>query len=98
MLQEPYHPCMTDAIEELLDVGVQDGVHPGAHDPKRERIQRIMLASPWPESIREPQEISLIYGIQHFHHAALDDLVFQRGDAERPLAAVRLGDVFSPRR
>lgn len=28
----------------------------------------------------------------------LDDLVFQRGDAQRPLSAVRFGDVLTPRR
>src|SRR6266511_1516497 len=40
----------------------------------------------------------LVDGVQDFHHRSLNDLVLQRGDAQRPLPAVRFGDVLTPRR
>ena len=42
-------------------------------------------------SVGEAEEVRLVDGVQHLHHRALDDLVLQRGDAERPLPAVGLG-------
>ena len=56
-----------------------------------------MLAAPWPEPIREPEEIFLVDRVQHLDHRALDDLVLQRGDAQRALPSIRLGDVPPPR-
>src|SRR3954447_4885574 len=52
-----------------------------------------MLASPWPEPVREPEEILLVDRAQHCCRGSLDDLVFQRRDRERALAAVFLRDV-----
>ena len=60
MLDKTDQPIMTDRIEEAADVGVQYPVHRRARDPDRQRVQRIMLAAPWPEPIREPEEIFLV--------------------------------------
>src|SRR2546428_6531935 len=38
---------------------------------------RLMLAPPWPESVRKPQEVHFIYRVQYLDGGALDDLVFQ---------------------
>jgi len=49
-----------------------------------------MRLAPWPEPVGEAQEVHLINGVQHLGDGTLDDLVFQRGYAERPLPPVRL--------
>jgi site-specific DNA recombinase len=98
MLQEPHHPGVADAVEERPDVGVQNPVHFPQIDPVGERVQRIVLGTPRPEPIGEAEEVRLVDGVQHLHHRALDDLVLQRRDAERPLPAVGLRDVLPPRR
>ena len=45
---------------------------------------------PGPETVAEAEEVLLVDRIQHFDHRPLDDLVFQRRDAERPLPPIRL--------
>ena len=57
-----------------------------------------MLAASGAEPIRESEEILLVDRIQHLDQRALDDLVLQRGDAERALPPVRLRDEPTPRR
>ena len=44
-----------------------------------------MLASPWPEPVREAEKIRFVYGVQHLDRCTLDDFVFQRCDSERSL-------------
>src|SRR5467141_3531473 len=52
-----------------------------------------MLASPWPEPIRESEKIRFVDSVPHFDRRALDDFVFQRRNSERPLPPIGLGDV-----
>src|SRR6266545_472357 len=52
-----------------------------------------MLAAPGSESIREAEKVLLVDGVHHLDRRALDNLVLQRGDAERSLPPVGLGDV-----
>ncbi len=82
-------------IEERPDVGVADPVDPPLPQPIRKRVQRIVLSAPGPEPIAEPQELRLADRRQKRHHSRLDDLVFQCGNAERTLPAVRLRNVPS---
>src|SRR5260370_30510889 len=62
-----------------------------------QRIQRFMLAAPWPEAIREATKILLVNLIEDGNHCLLNDLVLQGGDPERPLSAVWLRYVDSSR-
>jgi hypothetical protein len=57
-----------------------------------------MRAAPRSEPVREPDEVLLIYGVEHLDDSPLDDLVLQRGDTERPEPPVCLRDVHPPRR
>src|ERR1700709_2964453 len=57
-----------------------------------------MLTTPGPKPVRETKKFFLVYRVQHFHHRTLDDLVFQRGNPQRALFAVRLWYVLSPNR
>src|SRR5215472_7347826 len=61
------------------------------------KAQCIVLAAPRPETVAEAEEIFLVDSVQQFDRRPLDDLVFQRRDAERPLPPVRLGDITAPR-
>src|ERR1035437_6537435 len=86
-------PASIELPEEVADIRVQHPVHSPPHDPGYQGIQCLVRAAPWPEPVGETPEVLLIDGIQHIHHGPLDDLVLQRGDAERPQPPVRLGDV-----
>ena len=86
------------SIEERSDVGVQYLVHLLAGDSDRQRVQRIVLAASGSEPIREPEKLFLVDRIQHRDRRPLDDLVFERGDRQRPLSPIRLRNISSPRR
>jgi len=45
------------------------------------------------EAVAESQEVSLVDRVQHLGYRALDDLVFQRGEAEGPFASIGFRDV-----
>jgi hypothetical protein len=60
------------------------------------RIHRIMRAAPWPEPVRDAEEVFLVDRTQQGDHRPLDELVLQRGDRERALPAVRFGYVDPP--
>ena len=57
-----------------------------------------MRAALRPESVRESEKVRVVDRAQHRDDGALDDLVFQRGNAERPLPPVRLRDVRATHR
>ncbi|MGL3111196.1 hypothetical protein [Bradyrhizobium sp. BR 1432] len=52
-----------------------------------------MSAAPGSEAKGAIEEVGFIDGAQDLRHRALDDFIFQREDAERPLTAVSLWDV-----
>jgi hypothetical protein len=56
-----------------------------------ERIQRMMRAALGPEPIGEAEEVLLVDGVEHLDDCPLEDLVLQRGDAERPLPPSAFG-------
>lgn len=93
VLQEADDPFLGNLREERPDIGVENEIHLPAGDPDDQRVQRVVLAAPWPEPVREPEELLLVDRAQHRRHRPLDDLVFGRGDRERTLAAVFLRDV-----
>ena len=66
--------------------------------PTRERVQRIVLATPGPEAIREPKEVFFVDRIQHLRRGPLDDLVFQRRDPPAGAAARPPSQCTPPRR
>jgi len=55
-----------------------------------------MRAASRSESVREPEEVFLVDRVQHRNHRSLNDLVFESGDRERALSAIRLRYVHSP--
>jgi len=93
MLEKPPQPAVIKIGEEVADIRIEHPVHPLPPDPDRERIQRMMRITPRPKPIGEAQKVHLVDGVEHLDDGPLDDLVLQRGDAERPLPPVRLRDV-----
>src|SRR4051794_15583765 len=85
-----------DTRQPMPEVGVEDPVDPLPGDPGGERVQRVVLTTPGSEPVAEAEELRLGDRRQDGHHRGLDDLVFQRRDAERPSSAVRLRDVPPP--
>src|ERR1700730_7447833 len=98
VFQEADQPVLADLIEERPDVGVQYEAHLLAVDTDTERIQRIVCAAPWPEPVREPEEVFLVDRAQQRSHCPLDDLVLKGCDRERALPSIRLGNVDPPAR
>src|SRR2546426_731468 len=98
MLDELHQPPVVEGVEKPTDVGIEHPVHPLRRHPHRERIHGLMRTAPRPEPVREPEKVDLIDRVQNRDDGALDELVFQRGNPERPLPPVRLRDVRSPDR
>src|SRR5687767_619609 len=57
-----------------------------------------MRAARGSEAVRETKKVLFVDGVQHLDDGAMDDLIFQRGNTERPLPPVRLRDVGPPNR
>src|SRR5215469_12578385 len=47
-----------------------------------------LWAASRPEAVAEAQEVGLVDGVQYLGHRTLDNLILERGNAERPAAAV----------
>jgi len=98
MLQELDHPAFVDSIEKGPDISVHNVVHFLPQERIRQRIQRLMLATPRAKPIREAQKVLLIDRIEDGDHAMLDNLVLQRGYPQRTLPSVGFRDIHPPRR
>ena len=80
---------MGHGIEKALDIRVQHPVHLLPVNPSVESVQRIVLAAPRSESIREAKKILLVDRLQNVHDRLLDDLVLQAQNAQWPLGRRR---------
>src|SRR6266436_3136830 len=98
VLDELHKPFVRKAIEKGFDVQIEHPVHFSRQQSRIERIQRLMLAAPGSEPIREAQKIRFINGVQHLDRRTLDDLIFQRRYSERPLPPIGLGDIHPTHR
>jgi hypothetical protein len=93
MLDEFYQPCVVDRLKEATNVRIEHPVDRARFDSHRHRVQCIMRAAARSKAVGESPKGPLVDGVQHLHRGPLDDLIFQGGDADGPLAAIRLGDV-----
>ena len=96
--EEPLKPASVKLPEEVADIRVQHPAHLVLVDPGRQRVQRVMRLSARPEPVRDPPEIRLEYGVQHFRQRSLNDLVLQRRHPERAHPPVRLRNQHPPHR
>jgi hypothetical protein len=58
---------VSNFIEKAPDISVKNPIHFPPHDPHPECIQRIVLASPRSETIREPQKVLFVNLIEDRH-------------------------------
>jgi hypothetical protein len=96
VLYETNKPFLTDQIEKAPDIRVENVAHLSAGDSNDERVQRIVLAVPRSKSVRNPEKVILVDRVQHCENRFLDNFVFEGGNRDRPLSAVRLRYVLSP--
>ena len=97
MLEELHQPTVVDGVEEATDVGIEHPLHLLRRDRRGEGVQRIVLAASRPEPVRETEKVLFVDRVHHLDHRSLDDLVFHRGDSERALPPVGLGNEHSSR-
>ena len=98
VLKELQKPRPVEAGEVVADVRVEHPVHAPSEDRDRERIQRVMRFAPGAKPVGEASEVRLVDAVEHLDDGALEDLVLQRGDTERPQPPVPFGDVRPPNR
>ena len=98
VLDELHKPFVGNPIEKAFDVQIEHPVHFSRQQSRVQRIQRLMLASPWSEPVRKSEKVRFVDSIQHLDRRALDDLVFQRRNSERSLPPVGLGDIHPTHR
>jgi hypothetical protein len=84
VLDKLHQPFLIESVIKLPDVGIEHPVHWSRSDSDCQCIQRLVWAAPWSETIREPQEVRFIDRVQHLDRGTLNNLVFQRGNAEWP--------------
>src|SRR5919108_2342840 len=98
MLDKLDQPFVRKSVEKAANVKVEHPVHFSRQQSRVERIQRLMLASPWSEPVREAKKVRFVDGVQNLDRNTLDDLVFQRRYSERSLPPVGLGYVHPTHR
>src|SRR5204863_9865984 len=98
MLYELDHPAFVEVFEKAADVSVQNVVHLLLQERIRQRIQRVMLAAPRAETIREAQKVFLVNLIEDGDHGLLDDFVFQGRNPQWTLPSIFFLYVHSSRR
>jgi hypothetical protein len=96
VIYETDKPFLTDRIEKAPEVRVENAVHLLAGDSNDESVQRIVLAASRSKSTRNPEKVILIDRVQHREGRFLDNFVFEGGNRDRSLSAVRLRYVLPP--
>jgi hypothetical protein len=81
-----------DLVEKRPDVKVENPAHLLSGNPNVERVQRIVLASPWSEPIRKAQEILFPNLVENCPYRVLDDFVLQRRDSQWSLPSIAFRD------
>jgi hypothetical protein len=98
MFHKLYQPIVLEFVEKRSDVEIQNPVHFPVHDPHPQRVQSILLAASWPESVAEAQKVLFPDLVENRSHCVLDELVLQRRHSQRPLPTIGLRDPDSARR
>src|SRR6267142_813688 len=97
MLDELDQPTFVEVIEKSSNVGVQYVIHLLPQKRIRQRVQRLMLATPRAKSVREAEKVFLVDLVEDGGHRQLNDLVLQRRDPQRAFPPVFFLYVHSSR-
>jgi len=85
---------VVNRVEKAADVGVEQPVHVLCHERRVQCRQGVMRAAARPKPIREAEEVNFVDGAEDLGDCSLNNLIFECGDTERPLATVSLGDIY----
>src|SRR5271167_3394524 len=85
MLDKLDHPVVIDFVEKRPNIKIEHPVHFLACDSNIQRVQRIVLAAPRSESVREAQKVLFPYLVEDRSYRGLDDLILQRREGQREL-------------
>src|SRR5260370_35775971 len=88
---------LVEVIEKSSNVGVQYVIHLLPQKRIRQRVQRLMLATPRARSVREAEKVFLVDLVEDGDHSLLNDLVLQRRDPQRAFPPVFFLYVHSSR-
>ena len=88
-------PGLSWRTEKSSDVYVQHKAHLLPRERDVQRIQRLMLATSWPEPIRETPKVLFVNLIEDRDHGMLDDLVLKRRNPQWPLPPIGLRNIHS---
>src|SRR5580704_15523022 len=78
MLDELHQLFVRNLVEKAANIQIKHPAHSSCQQSGVERVQCLMLASPWPEPVRETEKVRFVDGVQHLNRRTLDDLIFQR--------------------
>ena len=92
MLDALHQPGGGDRIKAPPDVRLKHPVDVALLDAHRHCLQGIMGAAAGATSRGEPAKLPLVDGVEHLHRGPRAARIFQSGDADGPLAAIRLRD------
>src|SRR5215472_5282178 len=96
MLEKADQPVSAQLVEKASDINIENPAHLFPVDSNTQRIQRIVLAALRSEAVRKSEEILLVNRTEHCDRRALDNLIFQCGDTQRPNPPTRLWNVLPP--
>ena len=96
VFNELHRPFVAHIVKEPANVRIQHPVHSPPVDAHTERIERLVRAASRPEPVGKALEVHLVNLIENDHHGLLNNLVFQRRDAQRTFPPVGLRYIDSP--
>jgi len=82
-------------IQKGSNIKIKHPVHLLPLDPDIQRVQRIVLAPPWSESIRESQKVLFPDLVENRPYRVLDDFILQRRDSQWSLPSIAFRDIDS---
>src|SRR3974390_406342 len=98
MLHELDHRALVEVVEKATDVSVHNVVHLLLPQCVGQRIQRVMLAAPRAETIREAEKVLFVNLVEDGVHGVLDEFIFQGRDSQWTLPSIFFLYVHSSRR
>src|ERR1700733_14771634 len=84
-------------VKEPTNVCIEYPVHSLPLNAHIQRVQRLMWTASRTKSIRKAPKVHLVYLVEDRDHRLLDNLVFQRSNAQWSLPAISLRYVHSSR-
>jgi hypothetical protein len=83
-----HQPCVVTRIVKAPHIGSEYPGDVARFHAYRDGIHRVVRAASWAGTVREPEKLFLVEGVEPLDCRPLDDLVFQRRRADGSLAPI----------